>query len=120
MASVLIVDDSITCSQSIAKVVEGLGHEVFFAEDGEVGIEKARTKKPDLILMDLVMPGMNGFQATRKLTRDPETSDIPVIIVSSKGEQADIVYGQRQGAVGYMVKPFQEAAMIDAVDQIIG
>lgn len=100
--------------------MKGLGHEVYFAENGQDGIEKARVERPDLILMDLVMPGMNGFQATRKLARDPETSDIPVIIVSSKSGQTDIVYGQRQGAVEYVVKPVKEAVMIDAVNRAVG
>ncbi len=120
MASILIIDDSPTSSQMLAKIMEQQGHSVSFAKDGESGIEKARAEKPGLILMDLVMPGMNGFQATRKLTRDPETSDIPVIIVSSKNQETDIIYGQRQGAAEYVAKPFDDAVINGAVSRAIG
>lgn len=119
MASILIIDDSPTCSQIIAKIVQQRGHSVSFARDGESGIKKVRAKKPDLVLMDLIMPGMNGFQAMRKLNHDPETSDIPVIIVSSKDQEADIVYGQRQGAVEYIVKPFDKAMMFAKIDKAL-
>ena len=70
--------------------------------------------------MDLIMPGMNGFQATRKLSKDPQTAAIPIIITSSKDQEADIVYGQRQGAVEYLVKPVEEATLMAAVDKALG
>ncbi len=119
MASILIVDDSTTYAQAHAKMLEKHGHQVSFAEDGESAIEKALASPPDLILMDLVMPGMNGFQASRKLSRDAATADIPIIITSSKDQEADIVYGKRQGAVDYLIKPVEEDALIAAVEKIL-
>ena len=78
----------------------------------------ARTESPDLILMDVVMPGMNGFQATRRLNRDPETRAIPIVIVSSKGEVTDKVWGMRQCAVGYLTKPVSESDLINVIQDL--
>ena len=119
MANILIVDDSNTFAQSHAKMLEKQGHHISFAADGETAIEKAHADKPDLILMDLIMPGMNGFQATRKLSKDEETSGIPIIITSSKDQETDIVYGQRQGAVEYLVKPVDENTLVTAVNKAL-
>jgi len=120
MANILIVDDSNTYAQAHAMMLEKLGHSITFAENGEKAIEMATANKPDLILMDLIMPGMNGFQATRKLSKAPETSSIPIIITSSKDQETDIIYGQRQGAVEYLVKPVEENALIEAVKKALG
>jgi len=120
MANILIVDDSNTFAQSHAKMLGKHGHNISFAENGEIAIEKAHAEKPDLILMDLVMPGMNGFQATRKLSKDDETSGIPIIITSSKDQETDIIYGQRQGAVEYLVKPVDEDTLVAAVNKALG
>jgi twitching motility two-component system response regulator PilH len=84
MALILIADDSPTEIYVLQKILEKHGHDILTAEDGEQAIEVTNSQKPDLILMDVVMPGLNGFQATRKITKQPETKDIPVIIVSSK------------------------------------
>ena len=75
----------------------------------------AQSEKPDLILMDVVMPGMNGFEATRAITRNPETSTIPIIVVSSKGLETDKVWGLRQGAIDYLVKPVSENTLIEKI-----
>ncbi|GJL82283.1 MAG: protein PilH [marine bacterium B5-7] len=91
------------------------GYQVLTAKDGEQGIGLARSELPDLILMDVVMPGMNGFQATRRLNRDPDTRAIPVIIVSSKGEVTDKAWGLRQGAVDYLTKPVTESELIKKI-----
>jgi len=91
---------------------------VITASEGTHGIDLAREKLPDLILMDVVMPGMNGFQATRRLNRDPATRAIPVIIVSSKGEVTDKVWGMRQGAVGYLTKPVTEADLMKMIREL--
>lgn len=120
MANILIVDDSSTYAQTHAKILEKQGHSISYAENGEVGVEKAKSEKPDLILMDLVMPGMNGFQATRKISKDPETSSIPIIITSSKDQETDVIYGQRQGAVEYLIKPVDEDALVAAVNKALG
>jgi twitching motility two-component system response regulator PilH len=84
MATILIADDSPTEVYVLQKMLEKNGHTILVAEDGEQAVEQTLQKKPDLILMDVVMPNLNGFQATRKLSKDPQTSHIPIIIVSSK------------------------------------
>ena len=105
MALVLIVDDSPTDVHVMQKALEQNGFQTASAADGSEAIRKARELHPDLILMDIVMPGLNGFQATRELASDPETRAIPVIMVTSKSQESDRVWGLRQGAVDYLVKP---------------
>jgi twitching motility two-component system response regulator PilH len=105
MALVLIVDDSPTELHVMQKALERSGFRTATAADGEEGIRLAREIRPDLIFMDIVMPGMNGYQATRTLANDPQTRSIPVIMVTSKGQETDKIWGLRQGAVDYMVKP---------------
>jgi twitching motility two-component system response regulator PilH len=87
------------------RALEQSGFATAAASDGGEAIRKARELRPDLILMDIVMPGLNGFQATRELASDPETRSIPVIMVTSKSQESDRVWGLRQGAVDYLVKP---------------
>lgn len=116
MTHILIVDDSPTEIHVLKTMLEKHGFEISAAESGEAGIEKAKELKPDLILMDIVMPGLNGFQATRQLTKDPQTSSIPVIIVSTKGQETDKVWGRRQGAKDYLPKPVSEAELVDKVN----
>jgi twitching motility two-component system response regulator PilH len=115
MAKVLIVDDSPTEVHVLSGFLKKHGFEVETAADGGEGIEKARTARPDLILMDVVMPGMNGFQATRELARAPETASIPVIMVTTKGLETDKIWGMRQGAKDYLVKPVTEAVLVEKV-----
>jgi twitching motility two-component system response regulator PilH len=105
VALVLIVDDSPTDVHVMQKALEQNGFQTASAADGSEAIRKARELHPDLILMDIVMPGLNGFQATRQLASDPETRSIPVIMVTSKSQESDRVWGLRQGAVDYLVKP---------------
>ncbi|MCM8599738.1 MAG: response regulator [Candidatus Accumulibacter sp.] len=105
MRKILVVDDSPTERHVLAALLTGSGYEVITAESGEEGIAKARSELPDLVLMDVVMPGLNGYQATRTLTRDPVTKDIPVIVCTSKGQETDRIWGLRQGARDYLVKP---------------
>jgi twitching motility two-component system response regulator PilH len=90
-------------------------YEVIEAHTGDDGIQKANEFFPDVILMDVVMPEMNGFQATRKLTRDPKTSHIPVVIISTKNQETDRVWGKRQGARDYLSKPITEEALITVI-----
>ena len=115
MALVLIVDDSPTEVHVLSNVLEKHGFETVSAENGTLGIEVAKLRNPNLILMDVVMPGINGFQATRKLARDPETSAIPVIMVTTKDQESDKVWGMRQGAFDYLIKPVAEGDLIDKV-----
>ena len=102
---IMVVDDSPTERAFMDNVLKKSGYQVLLVETGEAAIERARAERPDLILMDVVMPGLNGFQATRALTRDEATKHIPVIICTTKDQETDKIWGLRQGAVDYMVKP---------------
>lgn len=119
MASVLIVDDSPTETYKMETVLVKNGFTVFKADNGVDGVAAAKKHLPDVVLMDVVMPGLNGFQATRQLTQAPETSHIPVIIVTTKDQQTDKLWGKRQGAKGYLVKPVDEKKLLDHVRQIM-
>ncbi|KPJ80289.1 MAG: hypothetical protein AMJ58_09105 [Gammaproteobacteria bacterium SG8_30] len=113
MALILIVDDSPTEVFQMKRALEKAGFRIEAAADGEEAVRKAREMHPDLIFMDIVMPGMDGFRATRTLTNDPSTRKIPVIMVSSKGAESDRVWGMRQGAVDYLVKPVTPAQLLE-------
>lgn len=117
MARVLIVDDSPVQLAGLRKIVEKLGHEVLTAEDGSAGVETAKRELPDLILMDVVMPNLNGFQATRTIAKDPKTSHIPIILVTTKDQETDRVWGMRQGAKSYVTKPVDEDALVAAISE---
>ncbi len=119
MARILIVDDSPSQLYNLKQVVEKLGHETITAEDGEEGVSVAIDQQPDLILMDVVMPNQNGFQATRAISRDDRTSHIPVILVSTKNQETDRVWGMRQGAKGYVTKPINEKVLISAIKEFL-
>lgn len=116
MARVLIIDDSPTETRRTSEFLIQAGHQVVSAPNGKDGIDIARSAQPDLILMDVVMPDLNGFQATRQLQRDPTTQHIPVIIVSTKNQQTDKIWGLRQGATDYLIKPVQKSALIHSVE----
>ena len=116
MARILIIDDSPTEIFAFTRMLEENGYQAFSAKNAEEGIEKARQEKPDLILMDVVMPGMNGFQATRRLAKDPETSDIPIIMITTKDQETDRVWGLRQGARDYLIKPPTEAEFLARIE----
>ncbi len=120
MATVLIVDDSPTELQAYRDILEKHGYTVEQATDGETSLKKAAEMKPDLILMDVVMPGMNGFQATRQLDKDPDTANIPVIIITWKDQETDKVWGLRQGARDYVVKPVKEQDLMERVNGLLG
>lgn len=117
MARVLIVDDSPSQLIGLKRITEKLGHEVITAEDGAAGVEAAKRELPDLILMDVVMPNLNGFQATRTLAKDPRTSHIPVILVTTKDQETDRVWGMRQGAKTYVTKPVNEGELTRAINE---
>ena len=119
MARILIVDDSPSQLMGIRRIVEKLGHEAFTAEDGAEGVAVAKREIPDLILMDVVMPNLNGFQATRQISKDPKTSHIPVILVTTKDQDTDRVWGMRQGAKAYLTKPFSEGDLSDVIGQVM-
>lgn len=112
---VLVVDDSATERHILGEILGKQGFEVSFAEDGEKGVEQSKVMKPDLIIMDVVMPGMNGFQATRAISKDPETEKIPIIICTTKDQETDKVWGIRQGAKDYVVKPIDAAELLSKI-----
>lgn len=120
MAKILIVDDSETQLYALTKIVEGEGHQVVVAHNGEEGVEMAKAETPDLILMDVVMPGLNGFQATRKISKEKSTADIPIIFVTTKNQETDRVWGMRQGAAAYITKPVDKAELVKAVNAALG
>lgn len=103
---VLVVDDSDTDRKSLEQICSGAGYVVLTAKSGIEAVAKAKSERPDAILLDVIMPDMNGFQACRSLTSTAETKNIPVILVSSKGEKTDKVWGEEQGAKGYVTKPY--------------
>ncbi len=119
MAHILVVDDSPTETHIISTTLEKQGHRVSVAVDGKDGVEKATQLNPDLILMDVVMPELNGFQATRQLTKQPATANIPVIMVTTKDQKTDKMWAERQGAKGYITKPFVEDDLIQEVNRLL-
>jgi twitching motility two-component system response regulator PilH len=120
MARILLIEDSPTESAVMTQLLERNGHVVITSGSAEDGIEACRRERPDLVLMDVVLPGMNGFQATRALSRDAETKAIPVLIVSTKGMETDKAWGLRQGAKDYIVKPPREDELISRINELLG
>ncbi|MEQ1438564.1 response regulator [Fontimonas sp. SYSU GA230001] len=120
MARIMIVDDSPTDVENLRNLLTKAGHAVTDASSGEAAIPRVRTEKPDVIIMDVVMPGVNGFQATRTLSKDPATAHIPVIVVSSKNQETDRVWALRQGAKEYLVKPVKEADLLAKINAVLG
>lgn len=119
MALILIADDSPTEVYVLQKILEKNGHKVAVATDGEQAVAMAHDLLPQLILMDVVMPGLNGFQATRRLTKDSATMHIPIIIVSSKHQETDRMWGMRQGARGYLGKPVSEEELMMQINELM-
>src|SRR5690554_2477579 len=120
MARILVVDDSPTELYKLSGMLEKNGCEVLKAENGADGAALARPERPDAVLMDIVMPGLNGFQATRQLTKDPETAPTRVIIVTTKDQESDRVWGKRQGAKDYLTKPVEETTLIKTLKTVLG
>lgn len=119
MPTVLIVDDSPTELHVLQKMLMKNGFDTMLAEDGEQAIESATTSSPDVILMDVVMPGTNGFQATRKISKNPETAEIPIIMVTTKDQETDRIWGMRQGAAVYLTKPVSEKDLVMKIRSVL-
>ena len=120
MPHVLIVDDSPTNVTQMKELLSKAGYQTSEAGTAEEGVEKTRSLRPDLVLMDVVLPGMSGFQATRKINRDPTTASIPVIIVSVKNLESDKAWGLRQGAREYLTHPVTDSELLAVVQRHIG
>lgn len=112
---ILVVDDSATERHVLGSLLESKGFQVVYAEDGETGITSSKSEMPDLIIMDVVMPGMNGFQATRAISQEEATKDIPVIICTTKGQETDKIWGLRQGAKDYITKPVNAEELLGKI-----
>ena len=110
--NILVVDDSPTDRQHLSDILAKSGYAVTIAESAEEAFAKVKLKRPDLVLMDVVMPGQNGYQATRVLSKDESTKNIPVIICTTKGQETDKIWGMRQGARDYIVKPVDQAELL--------
>jgi len=115
---VLVVDDSPTDLHLLSEILSKNGYSVVPAQSGEEAIELSKSEQPDLILMDIVMPGMNGFEATRAISKNPDTASIPILIVSTKGQETDRVWGLRQGAKDYLVKPIDEKTLMGKIQSL--
>ena len=113
--TILIIDDSPTDRHIISNILTKNGYQVGIAESGEEGVNKAKETWPDLVLMDVVMPGINGYQATRMLARDVTTRHIPVILCTTKDQKTDKIWGLRQGAWDYVTKPVVAAELLQKI-----
>lgn len=120
MPLIMIVDDSPTEVHVMKTALEKHGFQTMSAASGSECLSLAREVRPDLIFMDVVMPGVNGFQATRTLMRDPQTKSIPVIMITTKDQESDRIWGMRQGAVDYMVKPVGESDLVAKAEEVLG
>jgi twitching motility two-component system response regulator PilH len=120
ITKVLIVDDSPTERYYLTDILTKNGFTVTTAENGEEALVKIKADKPELILMDVVMPGANGFQVTRSISRDPELADVPIIICTTKNQETDRIWGIRQGARDYVVKPVDANELLSKIAALAG
>jgi twitching motility two-component system response regulator PilH len=119
MSLIMIVDDSPTEVHVMKTALEKHGFQTMSASDGTECLTLAREVRPDLIFMDVVMPGLNGFQTTRTLSRDPVTKSIPIVMVTTKDQESDRIWGMRQGAVGYLVKPVDASDLVAKANEVL-
>jgi len=119
MSTILVVEDSVPQRQMITDLLQDIGFDVNIAADGLEALEKIQVAPPDVIVLDIVMPKMNGYELCRRLKADPRTQHLPVVMCSSKGEEFDRYWGIKQGADAYIAKPFQPAELIGTVKQLL-
>lgn len=119
MKKVLIVEDSKVDVQHLTSILSRNGYSVIEASDGLEGVEIASQENPDVVLMDIVMPGINGFQATRQLNKNPDTNDIPVVMISTKSQDSDKEWSKVQGAKGFLVKPIAEKQLLETINALV-
>ena len=119
MSTILVVDDQHSHREMIAQLLKKSGLEVIEASGGADALEKIETQTPDLIILDIVMPGVNGFEVCRRVKMNPATSNLPVVFCSIKGEEFDRYWGLRQGADAYIAKPFEPKELIKTVKQLL-
>lgn len=119
MAHILIIDDSPTDVRVFTKLLEKAGYQVSSTSSAEEGITQVKSQAPDLIIMDVIMPGMNGFQATRTLSRDEATAHVPILIITTKSMETDRVWGLRQGARDFVTKPVSEKELLACIEKLL-
>jgi len=119
MSTVLVVEDSLAQRQMISDLLKGSGLTVDVASDGVEALEQIQKLTPDVVVLDIVMPRMNGYELCRRLKADPKTQNVPVVMCSSKGEEFDRYWGMKQGADAYIAKPFQPTELIGTVKQLL-
>jgi twitching motility two-component system response regulator PilH len=119
MSTVLVVEDSPTQREMITDLLRGSGLSVSVATDGVEALEQIQSQRPDLVVLDIVMPRMNGYEVCRRLKSDPKTQSVPVVMCSSKGEEFDRYWGMKQGADAYIAKPFQPTELVGTVKQLL-
>lgn len=120
MTTVLVIDDSPSEMAKLRDMLSKNNFQVLEASNGEQGCQMAVDHLPDVILMDVVMPEMNGFQATRKITRGKTTAHIPIIMISTKNQETDRVWGKRQGAKEYITKPIDDSSLVQIIRKVMG
>lgn len=119
MSTVIVVDDSISLRSMIAKLLKESGLKVLEASDGVEGLQKILSNPPDLVVLDIVMPRMNGYEVCRRIKSDKKTQGLPVVMCSSKSEEFDRYWGMKQGADAYIAKPFHPQELIGTVKQLL-
>ena len=119
MARILLIEDSPTDVAVLSQLLQRNGHQVLTSGSAEEGIEVCKRELPDLVLMDVVLPGMNGFQATRTLTRDPVTKAVPIVMITTKSMETDRVWGLRQGARAFITKPVNEKELLACINELL-
>ncbi|MCX5963075.1 MAG: response regulator [Cyanobacteria bacterium] len=119
MSTVLVVEDSVTQREMITDLLKGSGLSVSIATDGVEALEHIEGHRPDLVVLDIVMPRMNGYEVCRRIKADPKTQNVPVVMCSSKGEEFDRYWGMKQGADAYIAKPFQPTELVGTVKQLL-
>lgn len=120
MGKVLVVDDEVYILHILDFSLGAEGFEVITANNGELAIEKAKQEKPDLIVLDIMMPVVDGYETCRRLKRDPATKTIPVVLLTAKGRDVDKRLGFEVGAVDYIIKPFSPNRLIERIQEILG
>lgn len=119
MSTVMVVDDSVTLREMIADLLKGRGLNVTVASDGVEALEQIKANRPDLVVLDIVMPRMNGYEVCRRLKSDPKTQSLPVVMCSSKSEEFDRYWGMKQGADAYIAKPFHPQELVGTIKQLL-
>ncbi|MCK4419050.1 response regulator [Candidatus Aerophobetes bacterium] len=119
MKKILIADDHPKAVELVRVTLEGRNYEIVDASNGKETLKKARLEKPDLVLLDVVMPKMDGFEVCRKLKKDPQTKEIPIIMLTAKGQAVDKKKGRQIGARDYITKPFSPSALLVKIEEIL-